>query len=161
MVGLLYGQVSAYFNALLYATITIVNMNSHVCSITLKDSFLASWIKQKLNSAWVLTVTVAAPHGKRSELYTFVIAIGPSKASHHSVVAHALREIRKLQTPKLRYCGKTNTFIWTAFKLIVYLSDRPERSHLTFTGLLGTFSRDSSGLHMWMRRHYLHVRHAL
>jgi len=86
-------------------------------------------------------VTVAAPHGKRSELYTFVIAIGPSKASHHSVVAHALREIRKLQTPKLRYCGKTNTFIWTAFKLIVYLSDRPERSHLTFTGLLGTFSK--------------------
>lgn len=105
------------------------------------DSFLASWIKQKFNSAWVLTMTVACPSGGRSDFHTFVIAIGPSKASHHNVVAHALKEIHKLRTPKLRYCGKTNTFIYTAFDIIAYLSDRPERNHLTFTSLLGAFSK--------------------
>eukprot|EP00986_Skeletonema_menzelii_P019205 scaffold27132_cov183-Skeletonema_menzelii.AAC.3 len=105
------------------------------------DSFLASWIKQKMNSAWVLTMTVAHPSEGRSDLHTFVIAIGPSKAVHHDVVTKALRDVSKLCQPKLRYCGATNKFILTSFDLIAYLSDRPERNHLTFTSLLGNFGK--------------------
>lgn len=105
------------------------------------DSFLASFLKQKKNSAWVLTLTVCNPHGRRYESHTFVIAIGPSKTNHADVVAHVLKEVQKLRLPKLRYCGATGKFILTAFDIIVYISDRPERSDLTFTGLLGTFGK--------------------
>ncbi len=86
-------------------------------------------------------MTVGNPSGGRSDLHTFVIAIGPSKAIHHNVVAHALREVNKLRQPKLRYCGETNKFILTSFDIIAYLSDRPERNHLTFTSLLGNFGK--------------------
>lgn len=86
-------------------------------------------------------MTVAHPGGSRSDNYTFILAIGPSKCDHHECVATVLEEIEKLRTPKLRYCGATNTFILTAFDIICYLSDRPERNNLTYTTLLGTFGK--------------------
>ena len=88
-----------------------------------------------------MTMTVAHPDGSRSDNYTFILAIGPSKTDHHQVVAKALREVEKLRSPKLRYCGATNTFFLTAFDIIAYLSDRPERSNLTYSTLLGTFGK--------------------
>jgi len=107
----------------------------------LPDSFLSSWVKQKRNSVWVITITIGNPAGERSDQHTFVIGIGPSAASHHNVIANVLEQIQELRKPKLRYCGKTKRFILTAFDIIAYLSDRPERSCITFTSLMGAFGR--------------------
>lgn len=107
----------------------------------LPDSFLSSWVKQKRNSAWVITVTIGNPTGVRSDQHTYVVGIGPSQATHHNVIANIFEQIEKLRQPKLRYCGKTKRFILTAFDMIAYLSDRPERSHITSTSLMGAFGR--------------------
>jgi hypothetical protein len=105
------------------------------------DSFLSSWIKQKLNSVWVLTITVSNPFGSRSDQHTFVVAIGPSQVNHEDVVASVIQQIKDLRKPKLRFCGHTNQFILTSFDVIAYLSDTPERCHLTFTSLMGEWGK--------------------
>lgn len=86
-------------------------------------------------------MTIGNPTGVRSDEHTFVVGIGPSQATHHNVIANIFEQIEKLRKPKLRYCGKTKRFILTAFDIIAYLSDRPERSYITATSLMGIFGR--------------------
>ena len=106
------------------------------------DGFLTSYVKQRTNSAWLLTLTVSEPSGKRSKDHTHILAMGPSKsASHSDVVLYALNEVVGLLKVKKRYCGKTNQWIDTVFFLIFYLADRPERNELTYTSQLGTFTK--------------------
>ena len=98
------------------------------------DGYLTSYVKQRKNSAWIITLTVSEPSGKRSNDYTHIIGMGPSKiVSHDAVVLHALKETAGLRKVKKRYCGKSNKWIDTVFFLIFYLADRPERNEITYT----------------------------
>ena len=98
------------------------------------DGYLTSYVKQRKNSAWIITMTVSEPFGKRAKEYTHIIGMGPSKTvSHDAVVLYALNETIMLRTVKRRFCGKTNTWIDTVFFLIFFLADRPERCELTYT----------------------------
>ena len=50
-------------------------------------------------------MTVAHPAGSRSDLHTYIIAIGPSKADHHNVVSSALNEMKRVARLTLVWHG--------------------------------------------------------
>ena len=109
---------------------------------TWSDGYLTSFIKQFLNSAWLMTLTVSSPAGRRSASHTHIVALGPSKrVSHDEVVTEILTEIVGLRHPKKRYCGRTNQWFDTVFFFLVYSGDRPEKNERTHTSLLGQFTK--------------------
>ena len=101
------------------------------------DGFVNSWVKQKNNSVWVMTVTICPPEGSdRSKLHTHCIAMGPGHADHDSVIEHFFKEMQEIRKGKLRHYTDENGkrhLINTSFDILVYMADRPERNHVTKT----------------------------
>lgn len=103
------------------------------------DGFVTSWVKQKDNKCWCMTVTVAPPKGNdRSIFHTHCIALGKG-GDHHSLIVNMLDELDEIRKGKMRYDGAQKKWIHTSFDIIVYMADRPERSEiiraLSHTGL--------------------------
>ena len=108
------------------------------------DSFIGCWVKQKENSAWILTITVADPDGKATSPYhTHCIAIGQAKLDHTPVIEYFLRELDIVRNGVVRYCALSRAFICTQFDLLAYLMDRPERSKVTKILDRGTYVKRS------------------
>jgi len=98
------------------------------------DSFLRCFIKQRENSIWILTITICPPEGmKNSKLHTHVLAIGKGSDDHQPVIEYFLNEMKELQVGEVRYCGKTNTFLRSAYGAIAVSQDRPERQKTSCT----------------------------
>jgi hypothetical protein len=73
------------------------------------DSFLRWFVKQKDNSAWILTVTIFPPLNEmNSGRYTHVLAMGKSSEDHTSVIEYYYREVKKLMNGVHTYFGATS-----------------------------------------------------
>ena len=92
------------------------------------DSFLVSFVKQKDNSVWIMTVTISAPLDKiNTGKYTFVLAMGRSNNDHTKVIEHYHREARELMGGFEAYFACRNEIKKTALGLLFHSGDRPER----------------------------------
>lgn len=98
------------------------------------DSFLRCFSRQRENSIWLLVVQVCS--GKR-----YTLAFGRSKLDHSAVVERYMRELDSIRSGKRRYYGREGmkSVVNTAFDLIIYLADTPERNSLLGTMNLGLY----------------------
>ena len=98
------------------------------------DAFLRSFVKQKDNSVWILTVTFCPPVGEYSfNWYTQTLAIGKSGEDHSKVFEWYMEELKEIKKGQMYYNGTTNKFERLAFDLLIELADRPERQDLSDT----------------------------
>ena len=98
------------------------------------DSFLTAWVKQKDNSCWCMTVTVAPPKDhNRSIFHTHCIALGRKEGDHNKVIVQKLDELEDIRKGKWRYDGREKRWVFTSFDIIVYMADRPERHEILRT----------------------------
>ena len=104
------------------------------------DGFTKHHIKTHKGSIWVLTATVCPPEGNTSsKFHTYLLACGPGNSTlHTSVIDIYLHEIEHLKKPKWRYNGTTKRMEYTAFEMLLFLTDRPERCSVNFLKSLGT-----------------------
>ena len=108
------------------------------------DGFLRTFVKQKDNSIWILTVTICPPTGCAiSPFHTHCLAIGKSKDNHDEVIDYYMRELVVIQQSKSRYCGEVDSFVDTSFGLLAYIADRPERDSILKTSQGGTYGKRS------------------
>ena len=107
------------------------------------DGFLTSYVCQKDNSVWILTVTFLDPKGSAtSQFHTIIcLAMGHSMADHSEVINYFLEEFKIVRQCKKRYSSIKGKFINTSFALIAYLADLPERCSVMKTSLKGSFGR--------------------
>ena len=98
------------------------------------DSFLRCFSRQRENSVWLLVVQVCS--GKR-----YTLAFGSSKLDHSAMVERYMKELLSIRSGKRRYYGRegVKSFVNTAFDLIIYLADTPERNSLLGTMNLGLY----------------------
>ena len=98
------------------------------------DGFTRHHVKTHKGSVWILTATVCPPGGNsNSKFHTYLLAIGPGNAVEHTPVLETyIDEMHALQTPKWRYNGISRKFELTAFEMIFFLADRPERCSVNF-----------------------------
>ena len=106
------------------------------------DSFLKSWVSQKGNSIWILTVTLPNFDGNASSAFhTHCLAIGRASEDHTAVIDYYLSEIESMRSGVLRYSSIHGEIINTCFDLLVYAADRPERSAILKSRHLGTYGK--------------------
>ena len=68
------------------------------------DGFLTSYVCQKDNSVWILTISFLDPKGSAtSQFHTICLAIGHSKDDHTEVIDYYLEEFKIIRHGKLRY----------------------------------------------------------
>ena len=69
------------------------------------DEFLRTFVKQKNNNVWILTVTFPDPEGSAtSKFHTYCLAIGKSSQDHQPVIDHYLKEIETLASGLDLFC---------------------------------------------------------
>ncbi len=106
------------------------------------DGFLTSYVCQKDNSVWILTITFLDPKGSAtSQFHTICLAMGHSKADHTEVIDYYLDEFETIRRGKIRFSSIKGKFINTSFSMIAYLGDLPERCSVIFTSLKGTYGQ--------------------
>lgn len=115
--------------------------NTALCFIIgWSDGFLRVYVKQKKNSAWILTIAIPNPDGNPTSIFhTYCVAVGNSSSDHTPVIEYFLRELETVKQQKIRYCGISGDFIKTSFRLAAYSSDRIERGDLLKTMIGGTY----------------------
>ncbi len=108
------------------------------------DGFCRTYVKQKDNSVWILTLTFLNTDNKtKSPMHTYCIAIGKSSEDHTPVLEVIMQQLKDIRQAKTRYCGITGTDIKTSFGVIAYSTDRIERCSVLHTSLLGNYGQRS------------------
>ena len=81
---------------------------------------LHSWIKQKDNSCWIITVTICPQGGLKTSTNTFTIALGFSKYDHTDVVSSILAELEALESGVVRLYteGGKSRLVNTSFGVV-------------------------------------------
>ena len=112
---------------------------------TWSDSFLRSYVKQKLNNVWMYTITLPDPnHNATSSFHTYCVAVGAGALDHTSVIDWYATEIDELMRGKDYYCGLRKAFIHAKLGVVAALADRPEKTFTTKTALLGSYGKIAS-----------------
>jgi hypothetical protein len=125
------------------------------CSFLWSDGFQRSWVKQKLNGVWLLTIKFTDPGGDDlSPFYTRMLAIGKGHEDHTGVIDWYANEIKYLAAGSDFFNRSSNSFKRVKMRLISYLADRPEKCSLLKEIFLGKY-----GLHSnWASKiDYLHL----
>ena len=70
----------------------------YVTYVTLwSDAFIRSYVCQRKNSVWILTVTFPDPDGlATSKYHTYCLAVGMSDQDHSPVVEHYMNKLKTL-----------------------------------------------------------------
>ena len=112
---------------------------------TWSDSFLRSYVKQKLNNVWMYTITLPDPnHNATSPFHTYCVAVGAGALDHTSVIDWFSKEIEELMEGKEYYCGVHHQFVYAKIGVVAALSDRPEKAFTLKTALLGIYGQIAS-----------------
>ena len=105
------------------------------------DGFLRSYVKQKDNNVWILTVTLPDVEGcATSKFHTYCLAVGQSGNDHQPVIDYYLREIEKLTKGVYLFDPSNGKFVRVMMGLLAYIADRPERHSIlnhTEAGIFG------------------------
>ena len=90
------------------------------------DGFVRTFVKQKGNNVWIVTVTFPDPDGcATSKFHTYCLAVGKSSNDHTAVIDHYLQEIETLSKGiEVFTAGK---LVRIQMGLLAYIADRPER----------------------------------
>ena len=95
------------------------------------DGYQAAALRDLHGSLWLLTATISPPTTSKIATYhTFIMSVGSKKAVHREVVEYYLQECREMSKGVWRFCGRTKSWIHTAFDMLVYVADRPEREEI-------------------------------
>ncbi len=106
------------------------------------DGFLRSFVKQKNNNVWILTVTFPDPNGSATSKYhTYCLAVGKSSNDHQPVIDYFLKEIETLSNGVDVFCPKEGRFVRLQMGLLAYIADRPERHSILNQSQGGTFGK--------------------
>ena len=125
------------------------------------DGFLTSWVKQKDNSVWILTITFPDPAGdSTSPFHTYCLAVGPSKLGHSSVIEYYMKEVEEIMQGFDVFFGEDNEVKTLSLGIIAYLADRPERSSILQTAHLGLYGKRSLWTGYIDTKNYLIASHA-
>ena len=105
------------------------------------DGFVRTFIKQKDNNVWIITITFFDPSGcATSKYHTYCLAVGKSSNNHQPVIDYYLREIEMLLKGVSVFDLKSGKFVNVQMGLLAYIADRPERHAIlnqTDGGLFG------------------------
>ena len=105
------------------------------------DGFVRSFVKQKDNNVWILTITIPDPSGSATSKYhTYCLAVGKSSNDHQPVIDYYLREIDQLMKGVSLFDLKSGNYVNVQMGLLAYIADRPERHAIlnqTDGGLFG------------------------
>ena len=105
------------------------------------DGFVRSFVKQKDNNVWILTITIPDPSGSATSKYhTYCLAVGKSSNDHQLVIDYYLREIDQLMNGVSLFDLKSGNYVNVQMGLLAYIADRPERHAIlnqTDGGLFG------------------------
>ncbi len=82
---------------------------------------------------WILTAAICPnPNVIPTHTnYAYCLAIEPSKEDHTKIINHYIKQIETVRSGQRRYWGLKK--INTAFDLITYIADRPERQSIMHT----------------------------
>jgi hypothetical protein len=106
------------------------------------DAFIRSYVCQRKNSVWILTVTFPDPKGMATSKYhTYCLAVGMSDQDHRPVVEHYLRELKTMSEGIDVFCGIDGKMKKVKVGLLAYLADRPERASIQHSLLLGNWGQ--------------------
>lgn len=104
------------------------------------DGFQRAWVKRKNNNVWIMTMTLQNKEkNSTSQFHTYCIALGKGSLDHVPVVDHVMEQFQRARGVKLRYCGRTGTFVNTAVGVNTYAADRIERCAVLRTLFLGDY----------------------
>ena len=100
------------------------NPTKHGSFILCSDGFDRSFVKQKVNNVWILTVTFPDPNGcATSKFHTYCLAVGKSSRNHQPVIDHYLKEIEELTNDVKVFCGIDGEFKRIQMGLLAYTAD--------------------------------------
>ena len=112
---------------------------------TWSDTFLRSYVKQKLNNVWMYTITLPDPnHRATSPYHTYCVAVGAGALDHTCVIDWYSKEIGELMKGRDYYCGSSHQTIHIKLGVVAVLADRPEKAFMLKTALLGTYGQIAS-----------------
>ena len=105
------------------------------------DGFVMTFVKQKDNNAWMLTMTTPDPSGcATSKYHTCCLAVGKSSNNHQPVIDYYLKETEKLTKGVCIFDVKSGKHVNVQMGMLAYIADRPERHAIlnqTDGGLFG------------------------
>ena len=106
------------------------------------DGFVRSFVKQKKNNVWILTVTFADPNScATSKFHTYCLAVGKSSDNHQPVIDYFLKEIETLSKGIYVFCAREGRFVRIQMALLAYIADRPERHTIFNQAQAGIFGK--------------------
>jgi len=112
---------------------------------TWSDSFLRSYVKQKLNNVWMYTITLPDPdQNSLSPFHTYCVAAGSGNLDHTPVIDWYSKELTDLMKGKNYYCGQRKITLHAKIGVVAVLADRPEKAFVLKTSLLGIHGRMAS-----------------
>lgn len=93
------------------------------------DGFVKSWIKQKENNAWMLTVTFPDLDGSAtSKVHTSCLVVGKSSKNHQPVLDYYMDQVETLTNEGVDvFCTVNGVHRRVQMGLLAYIADRPER----------------------------------
>ena len=96
---------------------------------TWSDSFLRSYVKQKMNNVWMCTITLPDPNNNStSPFHTYCVAVGQGNLDHTPVIEWYANEVSELMSGKEYYCAIRQKFIIAKIGVVASLADRPEKA---------------------------------
>ena len=117
---------------------------SYTFMLPWSDGFIRSYVCQRDNNVWILTITFPNPNGNAtSKFHTHCVAVGKASSNHTAVIDYFLSEFETLMSGINVYCGMTCKFKRIQMGVLAYIADRPERSALLHTLHLGTYGKRS------------------
>ena len=112
---------------------------------TWHDTFLRSYVKQRLNNVWLYIVTFPeSRYAKTSPYHTYCVAVGLGYLDHTPVLEWFSEQMEGLVKGNTVYCGRRKSIIHAKIGAVANQADRPEKSHTLQTALLGTYGRIAS-----------------
>ena len=112
---------------------------------TWSDSFLRSYVKQKMNNVWMRTITLSDPdRNPTSPFHTYCVAVGRENLDHTPVIEWYANEINELMKGNKYYCVVRQKFITAKVGVVATLAERPEKAFLSKISLLGVFGKITS-----------------
>ena len=130
----------------LLATMKHMNVNDEPIKygsfVLWSDGFIRSFVKQKDNTIWIMTVTNPDLDGSATSKYhTYYVAIGKASNNHQSAIDFYLKEVAMLTTGVSLFDPIQGKYVKVQMSLLAYTINRPERHTITHQAQVGVFGK--------------------
>lgn len=112
---------------------------------TWHDTFLRSYVKQKLNNVWMYVINLPESQlANTSPYHTYCVAVGSGYLDHIPVLDWFSEKMEGLMKGNNMYCGRRHSVIHVKLGPVAHLADRPEKAFTLKTSLLGIYGKVAS-----------------